>query len=374
MAELRREPDWDQDAHRHSVLVDPVVTVRQLSRFDYRKNYSRIDNALVFTTGKGGHDVYLPPRRPTRSEFAKKRYTAVYEVDMGIHRCTASLPLPSDNAAFDFTCELEMTWQVTHPAQFVTSGERDVPALLARRLEELMRPVGRAFPIERSSEAECAMRQAVTACGPLADDSGLEVSCTVRLRLDDRAIGQQHELREIRYADERLGVSHSLAMREDRLHAERDMAQARYDHELAVQQSHQEAELRELEAEKIRYYQYYLQHGGVGQWALHLSQHPEDSRLVMENLRQDQLALIRSQMDVALQVLKGEGSVEEYQRAGLNKHAVQIVEEILTRGLPGADPAPPAPGTLPWQPAEGTGVSFRKPSVETPADNRAGEQ
>lgn len=135
-----------------------------------------------------------------------------------------------------------------------------------------------------------------------------------------------------------------------------------------------------MEADKIRYYQYYLQHGGVASWALHLSRHPEDSRLVMENLRQDQLDLIRSQMNVALQVLKGEGSLEEYQHAGLNKHALQIVEEVLTRGLPGADPAPPVPDSLPWQPADATEVSFRKPADAAPADNRspadnaAGEQ
>lgn len=53
MVDIRREPDWDQGANRHSELVDPVLTVRQLSRFDHRKGYSRIDNALVFTTDKG---------------------------------------------------------------------------------------------------------------------------------------------------------------------------------------------------------------------------------------------------------------------------------------------------------------------------------
>ncbi|NUS15944.1 MAG: PE-PGRS family protein [Streptomyces sp.] len=373
MTDRRRELDWDQHAHRHTDLADPVVTVRQLSRFDYRKNYSRIDNALVFTTNKGGHEVYLPPRRPTRSELTTKRYTAVYEVDMGVHPCTATLLLPSDNDAFEFTAELEMTWQVIRPDEFVLSRERNVPALLTRHMEELMRPVSRRFPVSRSSEAEHAVRQAVKDGGPPAHGAGLRVSWTVRLRLDDSAIAQERELRDIRYADERLTFSHDLAMREDRLQAERDSAQARYGHELAMQQSHQEAELRTLEAKKIEYYQYYLQHGGVSAWALHLSQHPEDSRLVMENLRQDQLALINSQRQVALEVLKGEGGMEEYQRAGLGNHALQIVEYFLTRGLPGADPAPPVPGALPWQQTNGTAEPLQKQAERSGIDDPVGE-
>ncbi|WP_037913307.1 PE-PGRS family protein [Actinacidiphila yeochonensis] len=371
MADFRREPDWDQGAHRHSVLVDPVVTVRQLARFDYRKSYSRIDNALVFATNKGEHDTYLPPRRPSRSELATRRYTAVYEVDMGVHSCTGSLSLPSDNDAFDFTADLAMTWQVTRPEQFVTSRERDVPALLTRRLEELMREVSRRFPIDRSSEAEGAVRQAVAAAGPLAEGAGLRVSWAVRLRQDDDAVAQQRALREIRYSDQRLGSSHDLAMREDELRAERERAQADQRHELAIRQSHQEAELRKLEAEKIEYYQYYLQHGGVASWALHLSRHPEDFRLVMENLREDELTLIRSQREVALQVLKGEGNLEDYQRAGLTAPATRIVEELLTRGLPDTEPAPPVPvqGALPWQPAGDTRASFRKPPGTAQADD-----
>lgn len=352
MAEFRREPDWDQNAHRHSVLVDPVVTVRQLRRFDHRKNYSRIDNALVFTTNKGEHDVYHPPRRPTRSELATRRYTAVYEVDMGIHSCTQSLSLPSDNDAFEFSAELAMTWQVVRPDAFVTSRERDVPGLVTRRLEERARDVGRKFPIDRSSDAERAISEAVAAGGTLAGDAGLRVSWTLRLRQDDEAIAQQRELRGIRYSDERLGSAHDLAMREDRLRAERDRVQAEQQHELAMRRSRQEAELRELEAKKIEFYQLHLQHGGVASWALHLSQHPEDSQLVMENLRKDQLLLIQSQKEVALQVLKGEGSLEDYQRSHLNGSAIRIIEEFLTRGLPGADPAPPAAGSLPWHWAE----------------------
>ncbi|MCZ4102469.1 MULTISPECIES: hypothetical protein [Streptomyces] len=59
---------------------------------------------------------------------------------MGVHSCTASVPLPSDNDAFDFTADLDVTWQVIQPDQFATSRERDMPALLAGRLDELDAP------------------------------------------------------------------------------------------------------------------------------------------------------------------------------------------------------------------------------------------
>lgn len=360
MADLHREVDWDQGASRHSDLSDPVLTVRQLSRFDYRKGYSRIDNALVFTTNKGEFEVYLPPNRPTRSLFAAKRYTAVYEVDMGVHICTASLPLPSDNDAFDFTAEVELTWQISRPQQFVESGERDVPALLKRRLEGLMRPVGRDFPIERSADAERAVCRTIAGAGELADDAGLRTSCAVRLRLDDAAIAHQQEVRRIRYANEQLGLSHDFAMQEDRTTAERNAEQARQDHELVMLQGRQQEEARKLEAEKIRHYEQYLQQGGVAMWALYLAQNPEDSRLVMENLRKDQMDLIRNQSEVALQVLK-EGNLEDYQRAGINKQAVEIVEVMLAHNLPVGAPANSTTDALSWAGSDDTPMAFRKP-------------
>ncbi|WP_019544545.1 hypothetical protein [Streptomyces sulphureus] len=373
MVDLRREPDWDQGANRHSDLIDPVLTVRQLSRFDHRRGYSRIDNALVFTTDKGKFEVYLPPQRPTRSLLAGRRYTAVYEVDVGVHVCTASLPLPSDNDAFDFTAEVEMTWQVSRPHLFVTSGVRSVPALLTRRLEGLMRPVSRGFPVERSADAERAVCRAIADAGALGDAAGLLTSCAVRLRLDDAAIAHQQEIRRIRHADQQLGLSHDLAMQEDRATAERNAKQARHDHELVMLRNRQQEEVRELEAEKIRHYERYLRQGGVAMWALHLAQNPEDSRLVMENLRKDQMDLIRSQSELAVQVLK-EGNLEDYQRAGLNAQAVEIVEAMLAHNLPVATPTPSAADALPWAEFDDTRVRLHEQMDRARAENAEDER
>ncbi|WP_335978269.1 PE-PGRS family protein [Streptomyces sp. CA2R106] len=347
MADFSRPPDWDQGADRHSDVPDPVLRVRQLARFEYRKLYTRIDDALVFTTSKGGYDVFMPPRRPGRSEMATKRYSAVYEVDIGVHRCATSLRLPSDNDAFHFTAEAELSWQVVRPDLFVASGERDVPALLTRRVEELARPHTRLFAVDRASAAEEAVRRAVETAGPLGGETGLRVHWVLRLHVDDEALEHQRGLRQKRYADEQLSVSHALAMREDRLQADRMTAQAEQEHDLAMLKARGEIERQSLEAEKIKYYQYYLEQEGVASWAFHLAQHPEDSRLVMENLRKDQIALIQSQAQVAMEVLKGP-SLEEYQREGVTKQSLKFFEDMFTRNLPGATWVSPEPGTLPW--------------------------
>lgn len=151
MSDPRRHPDWAQPADRHTQLIDPVITVQQLARFEvFRKLQSRIDHALVFATSKGGYVAFLPPQRPGST----RGYTAVYEVDTGVHHFRSEIELPSDNDAFQFVVVVEISWQVTDPARFVESRHRDVPRLLLGELEQAARPVARRYSIARSADAE----------------------------------------------------------------------------------------------------------------------------------------------------------------------------------------------------------------------------
>lgn len=334
MADSRRQPEWRQQADRHTQLIDPVLTVRPISRFEYaaRRPAVAIDHALVFVTAKGSYDTYIPPHRPTRADSATRRHTAVYEVDMGSHPVRLDLQLPSDDDAFHFGATAELTWRVADPACFVVSGERDVPTRLDREFQQLARPVSRGYSIEHSAAAERAVQLAVDA-GGFARGIGLQVTCGVRLRLDDEAIAHRKELRSLRYANELLAPRHELEMR-----------QQHYQHQLEVLRAQQ---TQELNAQKIAFYQHHLQHGGVAAWALHLAQHPEDSRLVMESMRADQLALIKSQLGVATELLKGEG-VEDYQKEEPRRLALQVVNDILNQRLPGVA-EPPAYGPPPGE-------------------------
>jgi hypothetical protein len=334
MAEFRRQPEWQQNANRHTALIDPVLTVRPIARFDYtvRRAVTAIDHALVFVTVKGSYDVYMPPNRPSRADAATRRYTSVYEVDMGSHPVQLAMEVPSDDDAFSFGATADLTWRVADPIAYVASGERDVPTRLTRELHQLARPVCRDFSIEDSPAAERAVQRAVET-GGFAAGIGLDVTCAVRLRLDDEAIAHRRRQRSLRYESDMLDPEHEFRLR-----------LARQQHELEIlrqQQDHQ------LITEKINFYQYHLQHGGVAAWALHLSQHPEDTKMVIGSIQKDQLALIRGQ----LQVIAGD-TLEDFQKAESARSTLRAVDELIQQQAPpgpregqGALPAGAAPGT-----------------------------
>ncbi|WP_327718804.1 hypothetical protein OG381_27830 [Streptomyces sp. NBC_00490] len=405
-----RQPEWQQNADRHTELIDPVLTVRQLSRFEFNlKSYVRIDHALVFATAKGGYEAYLPPRRPTRGEIATNRYTAVYEVDMGVHPHTAELPLPSDNDAFEFTAQVDLSWQVLDPARFVASGHRDVPGLLLGELQQAARPVTRRFAIADSAAAEREMLDAMSLLGPLGAPAGLQVTWTVRLRRDQENIDHQRRLQAIDHsAEEQIRVAQRgididveadrRGRRHDALQLDRAMAyggrqqelllqQQRWQHEQALLQGRQMLELQQIEAEKIAFYQWHLQQGGVHAWALHLAQHPEDSRLVMQSMRDDQLRMIQAQMDLVKQLLSSEAA-ENWELEGPKQLALRTVHDILNQRMPGVaqqelpegdgypgtpETGPGMPGTVegqvvPGQPYPGPGSVQGQPYAGTAAE------
>ncbi|WP_371669695.1 PE-PGRS family protein [Streptomyces sp. NBC_00289] len=340
MTEFRRPPEWQQQADRHTALIDPVLTVRPISRFDYtaRRQVGAIDHALVFVTASGSYDVFLPPRRPSRAEAATRRYTSVYEVDMGSHPVRLELELPSDDDAFAFGVTADLTWRVSDPVAFVVSGERDVPTRLTRELQQAARPVTRRFPIDDSPAAERAVQRAVEEEGDFAAGTGLTVSCVVRLRLDDDAIAHRRRRRTLRYESEMLDPEHEYRLR-----------QARLEHELEVLREHQS---QELIAQKIAFHQHHLQHGGVGAWAFHLAAHPRDTRMVIQTLQKDQLGSIRKE----LEVIAGD-TLEDFQKAESARSVLRSVDDLLREQTPPALPPgapPPSPyGEAPQPPYPG---------------------
>lgn len=368
MPEFRRAPDWDQRADRATRLTDPVVTVRQLSRFGFaRRPLTRIDHALVFSAPDGSYDTYLPPLRPTRAGAAAKRYTSVYEVDMGVHPVREVIGLPSDDDAFEFAVVVELSWQVVDPALFVASRHRDVPRLLIGELEQSARSVTRRYPASRSAEAEEALLREVRAQGALGTRAGLAVVWTVRLRGDQGVIDHVRRMRAIDHAateqvhTERRGREHDAAI--DRRGREQDALQwgratefEELQHELRLQQQkrqHTEAvdrarrqmELQQVNAEKISFYEKHLEQGGVRAWALHLADHPEDTKTVVAGLRQDQLHMIKAQMELAGELLKGD-SAENHELEAPKNRALQALIDVLNQHLPGVTAQSTAEGRL----------------------------
>ncbi|GAA1928085.1 hypothetical protein GCM10009716_39870 [Streptomyces sodiiphilus] len=353
MADFRYAAEWNQHARRGSDIVDPVLIVRQLSRFEFtmRRPTSQIDHALVFSDGRGKYAVYVPPHRPTRAELAAGRYVSVHEVDTGIHHLTLDFRLPSDDEAFTFGTQAELTWQVTAPDRVVDSGLRDVPAILRPKLEQRMRRVSRGFSIEHSRQAEEAVQDDINALQP-AGEYGLHVTCAVRLELDDAARDQRTQLRDIGYRHDLLRPQYEL-----------EQARAGYQYQLDALQAQQE---QQLLAQKAEFYRYYLEHGGVLQWALQLAQRPEDLPNASHGLREDQKAAITGQLDLLRQVADT-GRFEDYQLEDATRQTLRRIHDHFAgpaqppAQLPAAGPdtapppypaaAPPAPGVPPVPPA-----------------------
>ncbi|MEU4504633.1 hypothetical protein [Streptomyces sp. NPDC024089] len=368
MPDFRRPPEWDQRADRGSRLTDPVVTVRQLTRFGFaRRPLTRIDHALVFSAPDGSYDTYLPPVRPTRAGAAAKRYTSVYEVDMGVHRVREEIGLPSDDDAFEFAVTVELSWQVVDPARFVASRHRDVPRLLIGELEQAARPVARGYPVSRSADAEQALLREVPAQGALGTRAGLAVTWTVRMRGDLGVIDHVRRMRSIDHAateqihTEQRGREHDAAI--DRRVREQDalqwgrsaefeeqqhelrLRQQKWQHAEAVDRTRRQMELQQVNAERIAFYEKHLEQGGVRAWALHLADHPQDTWLVVNSLRQDQLHMIKAQMELAGELLNGD-SAESYELEAPKKRALQALIDVLNQHLPGVTAQSTAAGRL----------------------------
>ncbi|MEV5505503.1 PE-PGRS family protein [Streptomyces orinoci] len=342
---MSHQPQWQQNANRDSQIVDPVVMIQELSRFKPLRT-TRIDYALVFTTAQGGFDTFLPPRRPSRTELATRRWTSVYEVDMGLHDAAAVLALPSSNDAFLFEVSLNFSWQVLDPALFVAGGERHVPAMVQRLVENAVRPVLSRYAMADSAAAEREAQQALAAAGELGAAVGLQVRYGIRIRRDEATLEHERQLRELEFARKKLEPQHALLMREDELTAERALAQGRQQHRIELQNQNltherqllrgrQELELHEIEAQKIRYYAYYLEQGGPTAMAFELAKRPEDTRLIMENLREDQLRIMQGQMQIVLQALGGgPGGLEEHQLDEPRRMAVNLAKQFLSAKRP----------------------------------------
>ncbi|MEU4584464.1 hypothetical protein AB0F92_20575 [Kitasatospora aureofaciens] len=64
---------------------------------------------------------------------------------------------------------------------------------------------------------------------------------------------------------------------------------------------HEEELARQIQASKIKFYLYFLEHGGASAMILQLARHPEDVSLVLRNLRPDQLGAVQNSLQLMQQ-------------------------------------------------------------------------
>ncbi|MFB7755271.1 hypothetical protein ACFC18_37575 [Streptomyces sp. NPDC056121] len=102
---------------------------------------------------------------------------------------------------------------------------------------------------------------------------------------------------------------------------------------------------QELVSAEINFCRYWLQHCGLGAWALHLSQHPEDTRLVVSSIQKDQFALIEYELE-----LIAEDSPEDFQKAESARALLPAANDLIERPPPAPAPAPAGQGAVPGHP------------------------
>ncbi|MEU6311294.1 hypothetical protein [Streptomyces sp. NPDC047014] len=341
--------DFDQRADRHTLLKDPVVTVRQLGRLGLPGGPpTRIDHALVYTTRRGGFEPYLPPDRPRR---IPRRYTAVYEVDMGVHPVRSQVRLPSSDDAHEFDVSVALEWQVTDPARFVRSGHRDVPRLLLGELEQAARPVSRRFPMDASAAAEADVLAVIQKGPALGEEAGLRVHWTIRLRRDEDSIAHARRLQAIEHATTEEVLTEQGGARADQERARRAQAQQQ-----------QSLELQEYEALRIDFYREYLTRGGIDAWAMHLVRNPEDSAKALSTLRDDQRERLRAQMHLIKEMLTKAGT-EPFELEGPRRLAIDAFRAVFGQHVP-SDEVPGEP-EVPQEPRSRTEPAT--PSVPAPS-------
>lgn len=362
MAGYRFSPQWDQHARRDTDIVDPVLVVRPLSRFEFtaRKPVSQVDHALVFTSARGTFTVYIPPHRPTRGELTSGRFVSVHEVDLGIHHFQRSFRLPSDNDAFSFHAELDVSWRVLAPDRVVASQVRDVPAHVVPRLEERLRTTTRRFSIEDSARAETAVRDDLARV-QIAEELGLNVTCAVRMDLDQAARDQQNALRDLGYQAQRVAPEAELErLKEVHQHQLELLRQTNRHTVERAQLTHEQ----QILAEKARFYAWHLEQRGVIPWALELAQHPQDLPRVLEMLTKEQVAQVTERLDVLDRVAKS-GHFENYQLADPIQETLRSIHDLFSgTGAATSPPRLPPGAAQPTGPTETTAAG-----EESPHDN-----
>ncbi|WP_441246430.1 hypothetical protein [Kitasatospora sp. McL0602] len=327
---------------------DPVRAERALQRFEFIRSRPPVsaDRALVFMAASGESVPYLPSHQPTRGELVGKNFRTLYEVEMGYQHLTFEHRLPSVGDAFFFHAETDVTWRVVKPGDVVEKGIRDVRVLLEPRLLARMRQETRRFAIEQSAQAETAVHDAL-ALHPLAEAEGLEVTCSVRLSLDQQAIELHSKLRGVDYAKQQASHEHELdqlkARHLQQLTEERSRFNASIEADAALRgvdyalkRAKREHELdwlntrhdHEITAERTRFYASMLESGEFERWGLHLSKNPQDIPLALQGLRDDEREASANQLQFVERLLDS-GVVEDHQIAETARLAVETVKARL---------------------------------------------
>jgi len=200
-------------------------------------------------------------------------YVRAYEVDISDHHdVDISSTLPSMGDVFEFRLRLILDWKVTSPVTVVERQVAEGLPLCTAHLVDLMRDVTRLFPISSSAAAEAEVRR-VVGSGPVVLPEGITIyQIRPQLSIDDATRSAGHA----RATAEHEGTIAVIKGRH------------------AVTAAHNESNIKDFQqrAELLRMQDALeaIQSAFCGNYdpiALHLAQHPDQTRELVEMIRTD---------------------------------------------------------------------------------------
>lgn len=269
----------------------PIVHERHLSRFEllYRRLPVGARIARVFITRSGRYLTYPATEQPTTGELVWNRVRTVCEVDLGVHVSTVNAELPSRGDKVCFKATIDLEWQVTDPTQVVQAKVANVREILSPRMLARLREVTRRFDIADVAEAENAANKEL-GDESLGADRGLRVQSHVRLTLDDTSLEQTDIQR------------------------------------------------------KVDHFRTIIAAGDFDQFALQLTQQPQDIGSVVKALVDERDSRLRATFDFMNRLLESD-ALDRWQIDDQVRTALQMAQESIFRVLTGSgQPRPVASG------------------------------
>lgn len=290
---------------------------------------TRAHVAVVVVYRRGDQLVIWPHER--KRVLLHRFPVTIYEIDLALHSTAISSELPSQDTAASFNARFHIQWRVFNPSAVVRHQVLNIGEALYATLLHRARAITRDFGVDQLIDAEekindklggvdfdataptrieQAMQEAVER-GCLGAEYGLWTNTIVHLTLDDAAI--QHNTKMMKL---------SWAIKEEKL-----------EQELRIIKNKNE---QEITAERIRVYREIVAAGDVEQFALRLSQNPDEITAITTILREDQLTSRRDTIEFISQMVES-GVVERWEVSDQVREALEWLREATARVVTNKD-------------------------------------
>ncbi|RSM38060.1 hypothetical protein DMB66_59235, partial [Actinoplanes sp. ATCC 53533] len=268
-------------------VIDPIVgvSVLPLLAFDAPASRAAGHTTLVhLSRSVSGHPAVRVGTPPPLRERVKRRYWR-YEVDTAMHATSLSLTLPAAEETFVFTARINLTWVVSDPASIVLSGIRDFRPIIWGYLDHLLRGISRRHGIETSGSAEQDMSDCLER--KIRDiGQGLRLNLLSVNVLCDEAAGRHMAARIDSERTKELALLQGALERGQEEHRSLvERTRAEHAHQLDAMAARHELALKN---QRVSFYRTAVAEGGYNVVMLHLLDHPDDIKTVVDMLHAGQ--------------------------------------------------------------------------------------